>query len=699
MTTSIRTALIGAGYIADWHAEGLKMTPGVELTAVCDLSKGAAEALAGAHGARAFGDLDEMLAAGVCDAVHILTPPDSHAFLAKKCLEAGVHCLVEKPVALSAVETQDIQDAAEKAGKSFVAGHNFMGLPSYERLKSEIAAGALGRVGSAEINWHFPLAPLRSGPFGIWLLREPKNLLLELGPHLFGFAVDLFGPLQIEHLSLGKEIEIPSAGTRPQSWRILAQAGDVDVTLNLSLVETADDRSVTVLGSTARARLNYAEDTLVIEGENASDIVMNPFRKQMGLAWQHLREGGVNARRQVSSLNRKSAYGLSFQGTFKAFYQSLRDGSPMDARFDGSSAVTVMQAIDDTLALMPEVEEAPKPKRQRKPKPTVLVVGGTGFIGRALTRKLVSEGKDVRVLSRGKSGPFADIAKHVELYSASLHDPEALAGAMEGIEAVYHLGKSLDGTWEECLKNDVGVTLNLARAAMAADVNRFVYTGTIASYDMSDPATVITESTGFGEDMSDRNLYARSKAKCEEELLKLHDAEGLPLVIARPGIVVGKGGPLQHWGIGRWHGAGAVRIWGPGTNILPFVLIDDVADALVTMMDHDKAVGQSFNLIGDPMLSGRDYFAAIHKQLGAKISVSTGNLNVFWASDAVKYLLKRYALGRKGAIRPSLADWKSRAHFSPFDNRQTKELLGWTPEPSRADFIRRAIKEADLLGF
>jgi predicted dehydrogenase len=449
MTQPIRTALIGAGYIADWHAEGLKMTPGVTLTAVCDLSKGAAEALASAHGAQAFGDLEEMLAAGVCDAVHILTPPDSHATLAKKCLKAGVHCLVEKPVALSVAETQEIQDVAEKAGKSFAAGHNFMGLPSYERLKSAINTGALGRVGSVEINWHFPLAPLRSGPFGIWLLREPKNLLLELGPHLFGFAVDLFGPLKIEHLSLGKEIEIPSAGMRPQSWRILARAGDVDVTLNLSLVETADDRSVTVLGSTARARLNYAEDTLVVEGENASDIVVNPFRKQIGLAWQHLREGGVNAFRQVSSLNRKSAYGLSFQGTFKAFYQNLSDGSAMDSRFDGASAVTVMQAIDDTLALMPEVEETPKPKRQRKTKPTVLVVGGTGFIGRALTRQLVAKGHDVRVLSRGKSGPFEDIAKHVELYSASLHDPEALAGAMQGIEAVYHLGKSLDATWDD----------------------------------------------------------------------------------------------------------------------------------------------------------------------------------------------------------------------------------------------------------
>ena len=117
MTKPIRTALIGAGYIADWHAEALKMTPGAELTAVCDLSEGAAKALAQAHGAKAFTDLNEMLASNICDAVHILTPPDSHAALAKICLEAGVHCLIEKPVALSVEDTKSIQEAADKAGK------------------------------------------------------------------------------------------------------------------------------------------------------------------------------------------------------------------------------------------------------------------------------------------------------------------------------------------------------------------------------------------------------------------------------------------------------------------------------------------------------------------------------------------------------------------------------------------------------
>lgn len=697
--TPIRTAIIGAGYIADWHAEALKVTNGAELTAVCDLSQSSANAFAEAYGITAYTDLDEMIDADVCDAVHILTPPNSHAMLAEKCLHAGLHCFVEKPVALSQAETQTVVQAAEEAGKTFAAGHNFMGLPSYQRLKAAKENGDLGRITSAEINWHFPLAPLRSGPFGLWLLREPKNLLLELGPHLFAFAVDLLGPVDVEYLSLGKPIALPADTDRPQSWRILARAGDVDVTLNISMVETMDDRSVTLRGTTAQARLNYAHDTLVVEGENASDLVLNPLRKQLNLAGQNLREGVVNATRQLASLNRKSAYGISFQGAFSAFYDSLQNDTPLDARFNGPSALNVMQAIDDTLALLPKQAAKPQPKTKKKPKPSVLVIGGTGFIGRALTRKLVERGKDVRVLSRGNSGPFDDIADHVELYSAPLSNREALTEAMQGIEAVYHLGKSMDTTWEDCLKNDVGVTVGIAEAAIDAGVKRFIYTGTIASYDMSNPEETITETTGFDDDMQDRNLYARSKAKCEQELEILHNTKDLPLVIARPGIVVGAGGPLQHWGIGRWHGAGAVRIWGNGTNILPFVLIDDVAEGLVLMMENEDTIGQSFNLVADPMMSGRDYFAAIHHQLGAKIKVATGNLTAFWMADAVKYVLKKHALRRHGVIRPSLADWKSRAHLSPFDNNHPKEILNWQPEASKAEFIRKAITEANLLGF
>ena len=697
----VRAALLGAGYIATWHADAIRATPGVELVGVCDLSAAAAGDLAGTYGIRAFTSLDEMIAADVCDAVHIVTPPQSHAPLAIQCLEAGLHVMVEKPFALSREDAEAVGAAAKKAGRQAAVCHNFLGVPGYERLKQAARDGTLGRIGAAEFNWRFPLMPLRSGPYGLWMLREPENLLLELGPHLYAFAADLFGTPQDFELAVSKPVTLAGGAVRPQCFRINARAGDVDLAFNLSLVETFDDRSVVLHGSSGMARLDYASDTLMLSRESASDIVIGPFKRQMGLAWQSIREGCVNGWRQLRSLNRKSPYALSFQGAFRAFYEAIAKGQPVDPRFSAASAATVIGSICDSAALIPEEYRVrPAPAEPAAPlEPSALVIGGTGFIGRDLTRALVASGRTVRVLSRGSYGPFEDIADKVETVGVSLRDKEGLAQAMRGIEVVYNLAKSLDSTWEACLENDVGVAVRVAEAAMDAGVSRLVYTGTIASYDMSDPNRPITEETGFGGNMEDRNLYARSKAECEARLMAMHREQGLPLVIARPGIVIGAGGPLQHWGIGRWHGAGAVRIWGNGRNTLPFVLIEDVSDALIRMIDHPDAVGQSFNLVGEPMMSARDYFDAIHESMGARIDIRPGAFWVFWLSGTIKYLLKRHVVGLKGLSNQSYRDWKSRAHLSPFCNDHPKAVLGWQPETDYGNFVRKGIVNANLFGF
>lgn len=692
----IRVALIGAGYISDWHAEALKATKGVEISAVCDRNLGAAQALAASYGARAFGSVSDLIASKSCDVVHILTPPDLHHNIALDCLAGGLHVLVEKPVALSVAQTQSIEDAAKSAEKTFIAGHNFLGLPSYIRLKTLKDTGALGRISSAQINWALPLSPLRSGPYGLWLLRKPENLLLELGPHPFSFAVDLFGPLEILSLVTGQQVTLPGGETRAQSWRILARAGAVDVTFALSMVETADDRCVTLRGSSGQARMDYAADTLVTLHDNTADLVLNPLLKSLSQAGQHLREGGRNAVVQIASLNRKSPYGQSFRGMMRTVYGDLAAGRAVDRRFSGASGVAVMQGIEDTLTLLP-VTQAPA-LATGTPSPRVMVIGGTGYIGRNLTRALVAKGHDVRVVSRGSHGPFADIADHVETVPVSLSDSAALGHAMRGISTVYNLAKSMDTTWEQALANDVGTAVRIGDAALQAGVERLIYTGTIASYDMSDPGQVITETTGFG-DIETRNLYARSKAECEARLTALHRDNGLPLVIARPGIVVGGDGPLQHWGIGRWHGAGAVKLWGTGRNILPFVLADDLSEGLIALMETPQAIGQSFNLVGEPMLTARDYFDAIHERLGARIRVQSGHLTGLWLADGLKYGLKRYGLGRRNATRPSLADWRSRAHLSRFDNRHPKSVLNWHPETNRDAFLSNAVDEARLFGF
>lgn len=698
--TPIRIGIIGAGYISDWHADALAATSGVQVTAVCDPRESAAKALAGQHGATVFIHVDDLISSGLCDAVHILTPPNLHEGIATQCLSGGLHVLVEKPVAESGAATRRIAEAAHAAGRFFAPGHDFLGLPSYTRMKAAMLAGDYGRIHTAEITWALPLSPLRSGPFNLWLLRQPQNLLLELGPHLVAFAHDLFGPVEVTFAEATHPVMLPGDDPRPQGFRVLARAGHVNLLFQIAMVETVDDRSVTLRGSSARARLDFAGDTLVVERENASDLIVNPLRRQLELSGQRLGNGLRNAWTQTRSLNTRNPYGLSFRGMDAAIYGAMAEGR-QDPRFSADSAVAVMEVIDAIIAALPEAAKQVKAPvvQTRTPRPTAMVIGGTGFIGRALTRRLVAQGHDVRVLSRGRNGPFPDLPDSVETVPVDLYDLDALTASMQGIQQVYNLARSLESTWSDALIHDVGVATRIGVAAERAGVKRLIYTGTIASYDMSDPSVTITEDTQFPADMTARNMYARSKAECERQLLKMQRERGLPLVIARPGIVVGPGGPLQHWGIGRWHGAGAVRIWGHGRNILPFVLNDDVADGLIAMGQVEGIEGQSFNLIGDPMLTARDYFDAIHAQLGARIRVSAGNLNAFYASDAVKYLLKKHALRRQGVVRPSLADWKSRAHFSPFDNARPKAVLGWRPEPSRAAFIDRAITQAGLFGF
>ena len=694
LSSGLRIGLIGAGYIAGWHATAIRALPGLKLTAICDTTLGTAQAMGAAYGVPAFGTVADLIAADLCDAVHILTPPLTHEPLTLQCLNAGLHCFVEKPVALSAEQLAGMIRASVTSGKSLGVSHNFLAMPGYERLKTLIRNGALGRISALQVNWCLPLSPLRSGPFGLWLLREPRNLLLELGPHLYAFVVDLFGPMEVQHLALSRPVDQPGGGKRHQGWRILARASGVEVTLNLSLIETAEDRSVVVRGSAGLARFDYGADTLIISRDNSNELVLNPLRKELSQSWQHLREGVTNGARQALSLNQKSPYALSFRGAIAGFYGGVRSGTP-DPRFSAASALTVMRAIDDTLEFLPA---SPAPVvADFAPSPKVMVIGGTGFIGRALTRALVAKGHDVRVVSRGRTGPFDDIANHVQTVAVDLTDDAALQAAMTGIDVVFNLAKAMETTWDAALSNEVGTTLRIAKAAMAAGVKRLIYTGTIASYDMSDPATKITEDTNFG-DISKRNLYARSKAESEAGLVAMHRDMGLPLVIARPGIVLGIGGPLQHWGIGRWHGSGAVRLWGNGRNILPFVLVDDVADALIRMMQTPDIEGKSFNLIGEPMLTGRDYFAAIHARLGAQTRVSSGSLQAMWLADAVKYTLKRHILRRADAVHPSLADWKSRGHLAQFDNSCPKSVLGWQPETDQTAFLDRAIT-AGLFGF
>lgn len=698
MSEPLKVGFLGAGYIAKWHADALKRTPGARLAGVCDLSASAAASLAGAYGVKTYASLDEMLAPGEVDCVHVLTPPSAHYENARQIIAAGKHAFVEKPFVLSSGKARDLAEAARAAGVRLGVNHNFLMLPGYERFKKDIADGVIGPIDAFNANWRFSLPPLRSGPYGLWMLREPKNILFELGPHLFAFVADLFSDFEVTDVALRYPVETPGGPTHYQGWRVSGLADETAVTLDLSLIEGHDDRSIEARGLGARARFSFAEDVYAREGAPFGDIVVGPLMAQMGRAASAAKAGVVNAARQFSSLNMLAPYGLSMTRACQSFYASLEAGAPVDLRLSADLACEVITMIERAAAIAaPRFDAAPAPARLKPvnagaPADT-LVIGGTGFIGRYLVDALVKEGRNVRVLSRGRAA-----IDGAETFTGDLKSEADLLAAMDGVKTVYHLARAEEKSWEAYLENDVAVTRRIGEACLKAGVERLVYTGTIDSYDASQPDRRITEETPFDENLEQRNLYARSKAECEKTLKALAAGKGLPLVIVRPGIVIGRGGPLQHWGIAMWRGATACKLWGEGANTMPFVSARDTAAGLVLAGAAPEAIGRSFNLVGDPMLSAQDYFAEIGRAYGVRMNIRPTPIWNYYLVDVAKYWAKRLLARKKGLTRPSYRDWKSRAQLSPYDNALAKELLGWTPQGDREAFIAETIAGANLFG-
>ncbi len=699
--TNFNVGFLGAGYIAAWHADALARVPGARLAAVCDLSEVAAKGFAEARGIKsAHTALEALLENDAIDSIHVLTPPGAHFETTQKILKAGKHAFVEKPLVLAREEAESLHRLATEKGVTLAVNHNFLMLPGYDRFKRDLADRAIGPIDSFAAHWRFPLAPLRSGPFGIWMLREPTNILFEIGSHVFAFAADLFDDFEPTGLDLRYPIEIPGGLTHYQGWRVSGRAGETAVTLDISLIEGHDDRSIEARGAGALARFDFANDSYTLQKAPMNEIVIGPFAAETGAAAQHVKTAFANGARQLFSRNELKPYGLSITRACQSFYRSLREGGPVDRRLSPALAARSIGAVEAVAALAaPQI----RPRRTVVPsgaprKATMLVIGGTGFIGRRLAHALADEGYGVRVLSRGKGGGFERPDGAISVFTGNLKSEEDLLAAMEGIDGVFHLARAEEKTWAGYLENDVAVTRRIGEACVKACVKRLVYTGTIDSYDASQGERPITEETPFDHNLEERNLYARSKAACEAVLREMAEEKGLPLVIARPGIVIGEHGPLQHWGIAMWRGATACKLWGDGRNILPFVSVADTADGLVRTMTTEGIEGRSFNLIGEPFLTARDYFGEIEKAYGVQMRAKPTPIWTYFAIDVAKYWGKRLLQRRKDLTPPSLRDWKSRGQFSPYRNQGAKAALGWRPQDDRARFIEETIASANLFG-
>ncbi len=181
----VGVAFLGAGIVAEMHGRAVAATSNVRLVTVFDPNLSRARTLARRFGAKVGGTLQEVLNDSRVSAVHVLTAPDQHVRLALKCLKAGKHVLVEKPVAWRRTDIRKLQLAAKAANRVCMPAHNYIYNPSLRRAKRLIEEGKLGRIGSLWIiyNIYHPekVASIYGGVMRAVCVHHAYSLLYLLG--------------------------------------------------------------------------------------------------------------------------------------------------------------------------------------------------------------------------------------------------------------------------------------------------------------------------------------------------------------------------------------------------------------------------------------------------------------------------------------------------------------------------------------
>ena len=189
--TSTRIAVAGAGYIGQAHMGVAQHSATVMLTAVVDPSPVAQE-LAAKAGVPCYASLAELFANDRPDGVVLATPNALHVAQALECMQAGVPCLLEKPIAPTVAEAQSLVDQVEATGATVLIGHHRAHSPIMAQAKAVVQSGELGRLvavmGSATFfkpDQYYADGPWRrevgGGPILINMIHEVHNLRMLCG--------------------------------------------------------------------------------------------------------------------------------------------------------------------------------------------------------------------------------------------------------------------------------------------------------------------------------------------------------------------------------------------------------------------------------------------------------------------------------------------------------------------------------------
>ena len=239
-----------------------------------------------------------------------------------------------------------------------------------------------------------------------------------------------------------------------------------------------------------------------------------------------------------------------------------------------------------------------------------LVTGATGLLGSHLVERLRAQGDHVRALVRAESRTDFLDALGVEIVRGDLTDPTSCAAATAGTDLVFHCAAKVGdwGRWREFQTGCLDATDTLARAAMRADVGRFLHISSTSAYGHpADRQAPIDETAALGENVWVLDYYTRSKVECERLLWRMAESEGLPLTVIRPSWLFGERDRTTAPRLIREFRRRRMLIVGKGDNPLSAVYAGVVADAAILAARDPGSRGEAYNITSQGRITQREF--------------------------------------------------------------------------------------------
>jgi predicted dehydrogenase len=319
--TTIRVGVAGLGYWGPNLARNFAAIPGCELVWCCDAGAAARSRAASQFpGVAVTAELDDLLDDPSLHAIVLATPVPTHAELAVRVLEAGKHCFVEKPLAVSVADAQRAVDAAAATGRTLMVGHLLEYHPGLRALKELADSGELGEQ----------IFYIYGNRLNLGKLRADENALWSLGAHDVSVVLSLAGDAEPVEITAHGASYV-RGGVEDVVFCFVRFDSGLVAHLHLSWLDPHKERRFTVVGS---KRMATFDD---MELERKLTVYDKGFDEDARTYGEYITRSGGSLSPQVANVE-------PLRIECEHFIESLRTGTP--PRSDGASGLRVVRVLE-----------------------------------------------------------------------------------------------------------------------------------------------------------------------------------------------------------------------------------------------------------------------------------------------------------------------------------------------------------------